>query len=221
MPKGYQYLTYEQRCQIFALLKRRISQSQIALILGVTQSTISREIQRNCGKRGYRFKQAHTKALDRRIASGAHIKFTPEIQVFVEYLLVERQWSPEQIDGSMARMCGGVTISHERIYRHIWHNKRNGGKLYQHLRRRGKKYNKRGSKLAGRGLIPNRVGIEFRPAIVDQRKRIGDLEVDTIIGAQHRGAILSIVDRKSKLTLLELLSSSYCRTYKQSYDCQS
>ena len=70
----------------------------------------------------------------------------------------------------------------------------------------GKKYNKRTNKTAGRGLIPNRIGIEERPEVVDIKERIGDFEVDTIVGRRHRGAILSIVDRVTKLTFLVLLT---------------
>ena len=102
-------------------------------------------------------------------------------------------------------MCEEKTLSHERIYQYIWEDKRNGGSLYKHLRQRGKKRNKRGNKTAGRGLIPNRIGIEKRPEIVDAKQRVGDFEVDTIVGAQHRGAILSVVDRRTKLTFLVLL----------------
>lgn len=99
-----------------------------------------------------------------------------------------------------------IAISHEWIYQYIWNDKRTGGTLYKHLRCSGKKYNKRRNKSAGRGLIPNRVGIENRPAIVEQKERVGDFEIDTIIGSKHKGAIVSLVDRKTKLTRLGLRS---------------
>lgn len=99
----------------------------------------------------------------------------------------------------------GILISHELIYQHIWRDKQKGGSLYKHLRNRGKKYNKRANKSAGRGLIPNRVGIEERPAIVDKKIRVGDFELDTIVGAHHKGAIMSAVDRRTKKTYLGLL----------------
>ncbi len=205
-PKSYQHLTYEQRCQIYTLLKRGESQSAIAQFIGVSQSTVSREMTRNSGKRGYRFKQAHIKACKRRYeASSIPRKLIPSLQVFIEYLLTKKQWSPEQISGWLERIYKKAIISGERIYQHIWQDKARGGALYKHLRRRGKKYNKRGNKLAGRGLIPNRRGIEERPKIVDEKERVGDFEVDTIVGAQHKGSILSIVDRKTKFTFLVLL----------------
>lgn len=206
MPKGYLHLAYEQRCQIYALLKRGLSESQISKDLKVAQSTINREIKRNKGKREYRYKQAHVKAVDRRSnASSRSKKMTPSLSLFLEQTLKEKKWSPEQISGRMKLMTG-QGVSYERIYQYIWEDKRNGGSLYKNLRRRGKKYNKRKNKLAGRGLIPNRVGIEQRPVIVDEKIRVGDYEMDTIVGARHKGAIVSIVERKTKIARLYLLN---------------
>lgn len=205
MPKGYQHLTYDKRCQISALLKRGIAQSQIAIDLEINQSTISREIRRNKGKCGYRHKQAHTKAVSRRMqVNKKRAKFTVDLKMYVIQMLCERQWSPEQISGRM-KLLGYKSVSHEVIYQYIWKDKKNGGTLYKHLRRNGKKYNKRAGKTAGRGLIPNRVGIENRPKIVDTKERVGDFEGDTIVGSHHRGAIVSLVDRKTKFTRLKLI----------------
>lgn len=209
MAIGYQHLTYEQRCQIYVLLKRGTPQTEIAKILGVVQSTVSREIQRNSGRRGYRYKQAQKKACARRqkSRSGA-TKFTPDLEQHIRSLLLERQWSPEQISGRMKKFYGTNSVSHERIYQYIWNDKLKGGSLYHSLRQRGKKHNKRAHKTSGRGLIPNRIGIEHRPDIVTAKQRVGDLEVDTLIGAGRCGALLSIVERKSKLTILSLLSGT-------------
>ena len=100
-----------------------------------------------------------------------------------------------------------ISVIHEWIYKHVWQNKRRGGRLYKHLRHHGKKYNKRKGKNVGRGLIPNRVDIDKRPKIVEEKSRIGDWEVDTIIGKDHVGAIVSMVDRASKYTKLVLVES--------------
>lgn len=205
MPKGYKHLTYDTRCQIYALLRRGFSQGEIAKDLEVDQSTISREVKRNKGRKGYRYKQAHRKATTRRQnASCRKYKMVPNLIMLIEHKLKEYQWSPEQISGYLKKHKN-IFVSHESIYQHILKDKHQGGRLYTHLRCRGKKYNKRLGKNAGRGLIPNRVGIEKRPMIVDQKQRVGDFEMDTIIGARHQGAILSLVDRKTKLTRLTLL----------------
>jgi IS30 family transposase len=116
-----------------------------------------------------------------------------------------QKWSPEQITGTLK--ASDVFLSHETIYRHIWKDKKQGGQLYKHLRRKGKKYGYRGNKRAGRGCIPHRVDIAERPAIVERKARLGDFEADTIIGAQHQGALLTLVDRKSKLTLISKLKN--------------
>lgn len=195
----YHHLTYEQRCQIYALKKRGLSSRAIGRDLQVHHSTICRELVRNSGKRGYRYKQAQSISESRRV--GRYCRFTPEVRVIVESKL-SLQWSPEQISGWLERESGQPVISYERIYQHIWQDKHRGGNLYQHLRHRGKKYNRRGTSKAGRGCIPNRIDIDQRPAIVEQKKRIGDWELDTIIGAYHKGAIVSMVDRASKLTKL-------------------
>lgn len=203
----YHHLKYEDRCQIYALTKSGRSQLAIVRQLSVHPSTIGRELRRNKGKRGYRYKQAQFFALTRRQkASKAPYKMTKNVVAIIEKKLCEYQWSPEQISGWL-KLNMKINISHERIYQHIWKDKYNGGILYEHLRHNGKKYNKRKGKNAGRGLIPNRVDIEERPAIVETKSRVGDWEIDTIIGKNHIGALVSMVDRASKYTKLVLVES--------------
>ena len=205
MPKGYHHLTYEQRCQIFALKRSGMSQNQISKELKITQATISRELNRNRGRKGYRYKQAHRIAVERRQkASSVARKMTPEFITFMERLIREQKMSPEQISGRL-KMLRCAETSYESIYRYIWKDKKDGGNLYKNLRQKGKKRNKRGSKKAGRGLIPGRIGIEMRPKEVDSKKRVGDWEGDTIVGKNHSGAIVSMVERKTKLVRLHLL----------------
>jgi IS30 family transposase len=132
---------------------------------------------------------------------------TPVNVAVIETMLREEQLSPEQISGWM-ETTDGVHVSHECIYQHIYADKGRGGTLYKQLRRTGKKYNKRLGKTSGRGLIPNRIDIDQRPAVVEERSRIGDWEADTIVGAGHKGAILSLVERVSKYTLLHKLDNA-------------
>lgn len=205
MPKHYKHLTYEQRCQIYALKQRNFSQGAIASDIGVKQCTISREFARNSGMRGYRFKQANDFAKERSVTQKCRKwVMTPILVAKIEDFLVQKQWSPEQISGRL-EMETGVKVSHESIYQHIWRDKKAGGTLYKQLRQHGKKRNKRSGKNAGRGLIPARVDIKDRPKIVDDKIRLGDWELDSIIGAKHQGAITSMVERKTKLTRLVLL----------------
>lgn len=202
MPKGYHHVTREIRSQIYALKATGSSLRAIAKIVERDVSTLSREISRNTGGRGYRYKQADEKAIERRAnASRTPKKLTPELIATVEANLLEK-WSPDQISGRL-KGEGIASVSYEAIYQHIWKDKRSGGTLFKHLRHHGKKYNKRSSGKAGRGCIPNRVDIDERPAIVEQKTRIGDWEGDTIIGVKHQGAIVSYVDRCSKFTFLK------------------
>ncbi len=205
MLKAYHHLTRDQRCQIYALKKRGLPQTIIAADIGVSQGTISRELTRNKGLRGYRFLQAHRSAEQRCSARKGPVRvMTPCLILRAETLLRAYQWSPEQICGAI-NIEDRTKVSHESLYRHIWADKHAGGTLYLHLRQRGKKRNKRGAAMAGRGLIPGRIDIAERPAIVDAKSRLGDWELDSIIGAKHRGAITSMVERKTKLTKLVLL----------------
>lgn len=203
MPKGYHHLTRDQRCQLYVLNSSGKSTDSSAKVLGVHPSTIYRELSNNKGRKGYAYQQAHKNALEgRKRSAGNRLKMTPPTIVIIESKL-RLQWSPEQISGWMKLHYGDQAVSHETIYRHIWKDKRNGGDLYKELRHHGKKYNKRGSGKAGRGCIPGRIDIAERPAIVEEKSRLGDWEGDTIIGKEHKGAVVSIVDRCSKLTLLK------------------
>ena len=197
---SYHHLTYESRCQIYALKSTGLLQKEIARQLNVHPGTISRELKRNSGARGYRIKQAQEKSEQRRREASSKPKRMTEAMVSLIESKLKIKWSPDQISGVLKAI--GTPISHESIYRHVWSNRRLGGTLYQHLRRSGKKYHYKGGSKSGRGCIPNRVDIKERPLVVEKKQRFGDWEADTIIGAQHKGAIVSLVDRKSKFTLL-------------------
>jgi IS30 family transposase len=202
MTKGYHHLTKDQRCQLYTLKDIGKSIGSIATKLEVHRSTLHRELARNQGERGYRFQQANEKAYERKNSVATNgLKMTEKMITFVKEGL-KSQWSPEQISGRLKLERGHESVSHETIYKHIWKDKKKGGTLHLQLRHNGKKYNKRGSGKAGRGCIPGRVDISERPLIVEEKSRIGDWEIDTIIGKGHKGAVVSMVDRHSKLTLL-------------------
>ena len=201
--RKYTQLTQGQRYQIYAFLKAGFLQTQIASEIGVHKSTISREIRRNRGKKGYRPKQANLLAGNRRQNAKKHIKMMPEVIALIEELISE-DFSPDQVSGFLARNHN-INISHERIYQHILNDRINGGSLFKHLRQSHKKRKKRYGSYSRRGQIKDRISIDERPSIVDSKKRIGDWEIDTIIGKNHKGTLLSIVERKSKFTLIAKL----------------
>lgn len=209
--KTYKQLTYEQRCQIYALSKTGMSQNKIAKQLKVSQSTISREFSRNTGKRGYRFKQAQTSTDIRRLAACKAIKMTTALITLIESKLIIK-WSPEQVSGWLREELS-IDISYETIYQHIWSDKKSGGYLFQHLRRKGKAYQSRSKdKQAGRGFIKNRISIDERPHVVDDKSRMGDWEIDLVIGKGHSGALVTVVERKTSFTVSTRVDDKSAKT---------
>lgn len=202
------HITVEQRYQIQALLNAGKNQTEIAQILGKDKSVISRELKRNRLANGkYKAEMAEQFYRYRRKRSRKTSKWrNAELRMYVEEQLRDDK-SPEQISGILRNEQRGWSISHEAIYQYVWKDKRKGGTLCKHLRNQGRRYQKRGNRKNARGSIPNRVGIEHRPPIVEQRSRIGDFEVDLIIGKNHKNPILTIVERKSGFALLRKLPS--------------
>ena len=195
---NYKQLAREQRYQIYALMKAGQNQTEIAAHVGCHKSTICRELRRNRGQKSYHPHQADELAYDRQCAA-YRSRIAWETWQQVERLL-RQDWSPEQIAGRL-KLEKQPTVSHECIYLYVYAEKRRGGTLHQHLRSQ-KKQRKRYSGYIRRGQIPNRTSIDKRPKIVASKGRFGDWEADTIIGARHKGGILSMVERKSKLTRL-------------------
>jgi len=200
------HITKEQRYTIETLLSKGKTRSFIANIIGKDKSVISREINRNKDKRNGKYKaNLAQKKYEQRKAEKPHkVVFTSKIKEYVEEKIKD-DLSPEQIYGK-AKIEGIKCVSHETIYQYIWQDKKQGGNLHEHLRRHGRKYRKRGNLKDSRGIIKNRVSIDDRPKIVDDKSRFGDLEIDTIIGKNHKGAILTINDRWSSFVWIRKLN---------------
>ncbi len=180
-------------------LKKEVSHNQIAKAIGRSQSTVSREIRRNTGLRGYRNKQADRFARQRHSVKPKAIKMTDEMKYIVGACLTNDR-SPEQIAGRL-HSEGLISLHHETIYLYILKDKVDGGSLYSHLRHQNKTYRKRYGSAHNRTGIPDRRDIDERPAVANKRKRVGDWEADTIIGKNHKGAIVTLDERKTKLRL--------------------
>lgn len=189
------HLTREQRYTIASILQNGYNQKEIALVIKKDKSVVSREIRRNADARSgvYRDDLAHRKYLKRQEYKAKPRTFTPEVEEYVRDRL-RLKHSPGQIAG-VAKKNGDKCVSHERIYQFIWQDKRKKGTLYLDLRNRGRRYKKRSVIYDKRGIIPNRTDISQRPPEVELRERFGDLEIDLIIGKNHKGAILTINDR--------------------------
>jgi transposase, IS30 family len=199
------HLTREQRYTISEMKRQGYKQIDIAQVIGKDKSVVSRELKRNCDKRNneYRANLAQKKYEKRQKEKPKRKHFTNEIKTHVENWLKE-DFSPEQIVGR-SKLEGFPCVSHERIYQYVWNDKKGKGLLYLHLRRKGRKYRKRGAAKDSRGIIKGRVDISQRPEIVNKKTRLGDLEIDTVIGKNHKGAILTINDRVSSFIWMEKL----------------
>ncbi|MCU0324015.1 MAG: IS30 family transposase [Spirosomaceae bacterium] len=201
------HLTLEQRYSIQLLWQNGegISQAAIAERIGKSRSVISRELSRNKNENGRYIAQTAMKKYRNRRHKGSY-KIKGELLKSIKSNL-KRKRSPEQIANTLKDQEGNRLISHEAVYEYIYAEKVDGGTLYKHLRCSHKKRRKRLSKTDKRGKIPNRVGIEKRPECVQAKERFGDWEGDTIIGARHQGAILTLTERKSKYELIAKLDS--------------
>jgi len=198
---SYTQLTQLERYQIHALRRTGSSLDCIARTLERHSSTISRELRRNCEADCYCPDRAQRLAMKRR-RDKPRQRIDGQTWLLV-FQLLRRDWSPEQVSLWLAQELD-VSISHEWIYQQIYADKRRGGKLHRHLRCQ-KPRRKRYGGQDRRGQISNRVSIDERPALVEQRHRLGDWEIDTIIGARRSGALLSLTERKSRFVLIARL----------------
>ena len=205
--KKHNQITLAQRYEIQGYLTAGKSTSFIAEQLDVHPSTVYRELNRNSDQRNGKYKAelAENKCRSRHSNKPKKVLFTPELIEKTESLL-RKDYSPEQIVGHLTNI-GQESVSIERIYTHIWSDKKQGGKLYKHLRNRGKRYRKRGGGKDSRGLISNRLDISKRPAVVEEKKRLGDMEVDTVIGKDHKGALVTINCRATGMLKMELVKT--------------
>ena len=201
----YHQLTLKKRYHISALIKAGYKQKYIALETGVHPSTICRELKRNMESKIYNPESAQILVSKRHNRKTKRSFLTKEVERYIRKKL-KQDWSPEQICGRM-KIDIGIAIVHESIYRYIYTNKANGGKLYKYLRHKNKKYHKRSNEYKARGIIIDRVMIDKRPKIVERKSRIGDLEIDTVIGKNHIGALVTVVDRKSKFAIIKKVPS--------------
>jgi len=203
----YTHLTQEERYQIHQLRRQGISLSHIAAELGRSASTISRELRRNATAQGYKPAQAQRQATGRQSQRRNARQFDAAQWHLVE-LYLHLYLSPQQVSERLARE-DRLFISTESIYQYAYADKAQGGDLVRFLRCQKLRRKRYGSGRERRGVLKNRVGIEQRPAVVQTRSRIGDWEGDTVIGQGRKGALVTLVERKSRYTLAYPLRSKH------------
>jgi IS30 family transposase len=190
-----------------ALRTQGLTNAEIARCLGCHRATIGRELRRNSTAHDgrYRAEKAQEKASGRRSRSRRNQQFTGADFAKVNALLKQR-WSPEQIAGRLA-LEPELSISHETIYRHVWRDKRAGGRLYTHLRCAQKQRRKGYGHYDSRGRLAGKRHISERPASIEDRREFGHWEADTVMGTGTRDCILSLVERKTGIVIIGKLSS--------------
>jgi IS30 family transposase len=205
----YQQLTLEERVLISHLLGQGFNQSGIARELGRHRSTISRELKRNrccLSDNSYRHSRAHRKTIARRRRSRRNLHYTHRDLALVRKLLYQKL-SPEQIVGHIRRF--GLMrrrISHETIYQYIWRDKTTGGQLWRHLRQASKRRRKRYNAYDSRGRLAGKRHISERPRIVESRRTLEHVEIDTVMGGDSKDCIVTIVERKSGYVMIGKLN---------------
>jgi IS30 family transposase len=198
---AYKRITEDERTHIYRWIQEDRKQSEIARLLGRNPGSISREIERNTGLRGYRPKQAHEKAQTQSKRAGPR-RFTDEVRADAEARLKEG-WTPAII-GGRARLEGRPWVCAETIYTHIYADAKAGGMLWKSLPRAKRKRRRRCPRQEGRGRgqIPNQRRIDTRPAEVETRLTVGHWEGDMINGANGTGNLATEVERCTRFTLV-------------------
>jgi IS30 family transposase len=197
------HLTLQQRYALKAYLQCGKSKTEAAILLKVHRSTIYRELKRNSRKRGaYNPDFANELAEERKERFCNYRTFDINKKRLVDNWVINEQWSPEQIKGYCDRNNVAM-VSHERIYQYIRSNKLNGGNLYRYLRHK-LKHRKR--PVSGKYvIIKNKISIDQRPAMIDNKERFGDWEIDLIVGKENKGAMVTIVERKTAMIMIRKL----------------
>jgi IS30 family transposase len=210
---NYSHLTTEERYTIEKLNSRGESIRAIAEALERAPSTISRELQRYGKRKVYSARKASRKAKKRRKNCSNGIRVSVAVKHYIRSKL-KLLWSPEQIAGTLRLHKKGLRlqlVSARWIYSFIRSDKKSGGDLYTYLRCQKKRRKRYGTGLNKRGTIPGRIDISKRPAAANKRRRIGDWEGDLIMGAGHHQAIVSLVDRKTRYTLLKKIPTKQAK----------
>ncbi len=201
----YKQLTPDERYTLSGYRKAGLSISQIAQVMDRHRSTLYREINRHTRQGTYRTSYAVYRAHTIRSKSRRGFRYSHDDLNIIRRLL-RRDWSPEQISGTL-KMLGFISISYETIYKYIWWDKSRGGTLYKHLRQATKKRRKRYGSRDSRGLLGGKRHISERPEVIENRERIGDWEIDTVMGSGDKHCIVTLVERKSGYTLIGKLKN--------------
>mgnify|MGYP006290679525 FL=1 len=214
---GYKRINATERRLIYEWRKDGLNPSEIARRLSRSKSSIYREISRNSGQKGYRYKQEQRKA-EARAKRGGDRTFTEEMRQEIRKK-TPLGYTPEMIHGR-AQLEGRDMVTHERSYQFIYEDARQGGTLWKYLPPAKRKRKRRCPRddTCGRGKIPNKRSIDTRPDVVQTRERVGDWEGDLINGASETGHLVTLVERRNRFSLIERVDSKHASTVKTCID---
>lgn len=198
----YHHFTSEDRDKLQLSVWTGMGMRAIAKELGMHVSSVYRESSRNALWGRYYFSNHADASARSRRRDACQSPKTGNAELMAEVeSRIRNDHSPEQIAGRLRRehpKDSSWHISHETIYQHVYKMSRQGSDLAGHLRQGHKKRRKRLSGKDRRGVIPNRVSIDDRPAIVEKKSRRGDWEGDTVEGGGKKGYVGTFVDRGTK-----------------------
>ena len=198
---NYRQLTSGERYMLHALQLQGLSNAEIARQLGRHRSTIGRELKRNRHiRRSYIPAEANGAARMRRSKSRRRWYFSDQ-ELQIPLSLIKLQWSPKQVSGWLKKHRI-LSISHQTLYRYIWYNKWAGGDIFKNLRQSAKRRRKHYGAYDSRGVMGNKRHITERPIGAENRSRIGHWEIDTVIGSRDKHCIVTLVERKTKYTII-------------------
>ena len=199
LPMNYKHLSQVERYEIYALMKAGHDHTQIAKLLDRYKSTISQELTRNCGLKGYRPKQA-SELTAKRSEQSRNAASVPACMFEEATYFLRLQWSPKQITGKLP-------VRHDTLYQHVYADKARGSKLWKNLRCQKQKRKRYTSGRDRRGQIPNSRSLSERPARIEGRKQVGNWECDTVIGANHKQAIVTMLKPQSGYPVIAKVSN--------------
>ena len=202
---SYRQLTSEDRVMISALRKVGRTPTQIARAIGRHRSTVYREIKRNMKQNAYKLDAAISYAIARRRRAHRGFRIHPD-DLWIIIRLLREEWSPEQISGAL-KASGLLSISHQTIYNYVRWDRKQGGTLWKKLRQSSKKRRKRYGTRDSRGVLGDKRHISERPKVIESRSRIGDWEIDTVMGSSDQHCIVTLVERKTGFLLIGKLKN--------------
>jgi IS30 family transposase len=199
---GYGHLNIDEREVILKMRAQNTSMQQIADNLGRNKGTISRELARNNSSTGDYKPHLAQRYYEKRRQDSKEPYRLEENALLRKYVQdkLKQYWSPEQISGRISK-DHKIDVSVITIYNWVYRNRHEGGDFYKYLRQNHKRRRKRRGGEDCRGRMPDRRMIDKRPKVVDERKRIGDWESDTVEGGKGSGFIATHVERKSRYTV--------------------